>query len=445
MTKADLTAQVTGVLGTRGITPWADLAGDTQARIAAALANPAQPPMACPTTPDEAAALLALAHHQGWRLLFCGSGHQLDWGGLGQGVDLVVSTTALNQVRDFAVGDLTVTVDAGTPLATLQTTLNAQGQCLALDPTYPATSTLGGLMATGDGGALRQRYGTLRDMVIGVEFVRHDGQRAKAGGQVVKNVAGYDMMKLLHGSYGSLGLITQITLRTFPLQAAARTVVLSGEGTALAPLMSAIRASALTPVAWDLLSSGLATVAEAPACPALVLRFQAMAAGVDEQVDRLLTLIQAHPSVTATVLAETEETTLWTQLTAALGQDTITLDQPDPAAALLKVGVLPSTAIEWLVQLEQADPTALARIHLGSGVGLVRLGGDTPTARRVQHLRQWCTAHQGYLLLLRAAKSLKQEIDPWGDVGSTLPLMARLKAQFDPDGRLGPGRYVGGL
>jgi len=442
MIQAELTAQVTDVLGTGGLTPWEDLAGETQARITAALADPAQPPVASPATPDQAAALLELAHRQGWRLLFCGSGHQLDWGGLGHGVDLVVSTAALNQVRAFAVGDLTVTVEAGTPLATLQATLQTQGQCLALDPTYPATSTLGGLMATGDGGALRQRYGTLRDMVIGVEFVRHDGQRAKAGGQVVKNVAGYDMMKLLHGSYGSLGLITQITLRTFPVQAAAQTVVLSGEGTALAPLISAIRASALTPVAWDLVSGGLATVAGASVCPALVLRFQATAAGVDEQVNRLLTLTKNHPAVTATVLADADEAALWTQLTAALGQDAITPDQPDPAAALLKVGVLPNAALAFCDRL---DGASLARIHLGSGAGLVRLAGASLTPERIQQLRQWCTAHQGYLLLLRGPKSLKQQVDPWGNVGTTLPLMARLKAQFDPDGRLCPGRYVGGL
>lgn len=152
-----------------------------------------------PRTQAELAAVMAVAHQQRWRLLVCGHASKLHWGGLTQQIDLVVCTQGLQRVVAHATGDLTVTVEAGLSLAALQAKLAPFRQSVALDPAYAETATLGGLIATRDGGSLRHRYGSLRDMCIGITFIRADGQSAKAGGRVVKNVAGYDLMKLMTG------------------------------------------------------------------------------------------------------------------------------------------------------------------------------------------------------------------------------------------------------
>ena len=181
-----------------------------------------------PNTPEELAAVISYAKQQGLRVLPCGRGSKLHWGGLVDGVNLVISTERLNQVIDHAIGDLTVTAEAGIKFSDLQKMLRKSGQFLAIDPHYPDHATLGGIISTADTGALRHRYNSIRDMILGISFVRSDGQLVKAGGRVVKNVAGYDLMKLLTGAYGTLGIITQVTLRVYPISHAAQTVVLSG-------------------------------------------------------------------------------------------------------------------------------------------------------------------------------------------------------------------------
>ncbi|MEO1070577.1 MAG: FAD-binding oxidoreductase, partial [Cyanobacteria bacterium J06638_6] len=200
-----------------------------------------------PTTEAELAAVMACAHEHRWRVLPSGSGSKLTWGGVGNGVDLVVSTARLNQVIDHAVGDMTLTAQAGVKLSELVPRLAQHDQFLAVDPAYPDRATLGGIVATADTGSLRQRYGGLRDMLIGISFVRYDGAIAKAGGRVVKNVAGYDLMKLMTGSYGTLGIISQLTFRLYPGQDVSKTVATTGSATAVAALVSTLRLSPLTP------------------------------------------------------------------------------------------------------------------------------------------------------------------------------------------------------
>ncbi|XGB40905.1 MAG: FAD-binding oxidoreductase [Nodosilinea sp. LVE1205-7] len=212
------------------------------------------PVLVYPHSEAELAAVMACAHQQQWRILPCGGGSKLNWGGLLKPIDLVVSTARLNQVIDHAVGDMTLTVQAGTRLADLETPLANQQQWLAMDPAYGNLATLGGVVATADLGALRQSYGGVRDRVIGLTWVRHDGQIARAGGRVVKNVAGYDLMKLMTGSYGTLGVISQLTLRLYPVPDTSKTVVVTAAAADLTRLTHQVRSSPLTPVALDLFS-----------------------------------------------------------------------------------------------------------------------------------------------------------------------------------------------
>ncbi|MGB3298752.1 MAG: FAD-binding oxidoreductase, partial [Phormidesmis sp.] len=177
-----------------GIKGWADVEPGQQRLIMSVIASE-QPPdwMALPSTAAELGAVMAIAAKQNWRVLPMGQGSKIGWGGLAEGIDLVVSTARLNRVIDHAVGDFTVTVEPGLKVADLQRVLAEQQQFLAIDPAFEGRATVGGVVATGDTGSLRQRYGGLRDMLIGVQFARYDGELARAGGRVVKNVAGYDL------------------------------------------------------------------------------------------------------------------------------------------------------------------------------------------------------------------------------------------------------------
>ena len=418
------------------------------------VAGPDRPQaIALPQTEAELAQVITTAHQRQWRLLACGSGTKLTWGGLAQGLDLVVSTARLNQVIDHAVGDMTLTAQAGVMVGPLQTQLAAHQQFLAVDPAYPAQATLGGIVATSDTGSLRQRYGGLRDMLIGLSVVRYDGQIAKAGGRVVKNVAGYDLMKLLTGSYGTLGVISQLTFRLYPAQESSKTVLITGPATALKPLIATLRRSPLTPVALDLLSPALVAKLGLADTYGVAVRFQSIAPGVEEQVQRLQALVP--DAVGVTVLAGAEDQNVWPQMGTALLPAQPSPGQPSPGqpqsptpstpTALLKVGVPPSHGLDSLETLVSLAPTALGRIHLGSGLGLVRLWDDPPLDEVMGKLRSRCQAWGGYLTVLEAPKTLKQTLDVWGYSGDALPLMQALKDQFDPHRRLSPGRFVGGL
>ena len=181
------------------------------------LDNPEQILLVTPNNITALAEVVKTAIANKWQLIPSGNGSKLDWGELTTNVDLIVSTQKCDRIIAHAVDDLTVTVEAGITLAQLQAKLKEHNQFLPIDPAFPQEATIGGILATADTGSWRQRYGGIRDLVLGISFVRGDGAIAKAGGKVVKNVAGYDLMKLLIGSYGTLGIITEATFRTYPI------------------------------------------------------------------------------------------------------------------------------------------------------------------------------------------------------------------------------------
>ncbi|QQE66191.1 FAD-binding oxidoreductase [Leptolyngbya sp. BL0902] len=437
---ADLVSTLTALLGAESVTSQGQIAAELGTSLAQVTVDHTLPQaVVYPTSEAQLAAVMACAHQNQWRVLPCGAGSKLTWGSLAQGVDLVVSTARLNQIIDHAVGDMTLTAQAGLTLAELAPKLAAVNQFLPLDPAYPHRATLGGMVATGDAGSLRQRYGGVRDMLIGLSLVRYDGQIAKAGGRVVKNVAGYDLMKLFTGSYGSLGMISQLTFRLFPVQETSKTLVISGNIAEIQTLTAAVRRSSLTPVALDLLSPTLAAALGSPESFTLAARFQSIAPGVEEQLAVLRQLLPAGLAVQE--LAEAEDQAFWHRANDYLFPAETTATTTVKA----KVGLLPTTACDLLTQLQQLAPGHLARIHASSGIGTVCLEATTATPDLLTKLRSICGASQGYLVLLEASPDLKQALGVWGDVGPALALMEAVKAQFDPQHRLSPGRFVGGL
>lgn len=435
-----IATQIETIVGSeKGVCGWENLEVSRQKRILQANAPETHPScIVYPHTQAELAEVIACAHDNNWHVLPCGSGSKLSWGGLVEGVQLVVSTERLNQVIQHAVGDLTVTVEAGTKFAALQDALRRSGQFLALDPAAPDQATIGGIVATADSGSLRQRYGGVRDQLLGITFVRADGQIAKAGGRVVKNVAGYDLMKLFTGSFGTLGIITQVTFRVFPLPEASGTLVLTGTAPAIAQVTTAQRSSALTPTAADLVSTQVVSSLELGKGLGLITRFQSMKESVEKQLAGLLEVGQ-QLGLQGAIYSAGDEAELWQKLREQMGASTT-----EPAITC-KIGVLPGSAVATLSQLDSVAPQqGMGLIHAGSGLGLLRFDSIVKS-QTILEMRSLCQAQGGFLSVLEAPVTVKQQMDVWGYSGNALDLMRRIKQQFDPAHLLSPHRFVGGI
>lgn len=418
---------------------WENIDTSLQKHILEAVSTDTTPScIVYPNTQEELAQIIGCAHQQRWRVLPCGNGSKLSWGGLAKGIDVVISTERLNRVIEHAVGDLTITVEAGAKFADIQPILAKAGQFIALDPAYPQTATIGGIVATADAGSLRQRYGGVRDMLLGISFVRYDGQIAKAGGRVVKNVAGYDLMKLFTGSFGTLGIISQVTFRLYPLPEASQTVVLTGTADAIAQATKTLLASALTPTAVDLRSTQLVANLGLGKGMGLVSRFQSVTESVKEQSTRLLEVGQTL-GLQCSSYEENDESDLWRKLAE---QISVTGTEP---GIICKIGVLPTAAVATLSQLDKiASGQGMGLIHAGSGLGVLRFESEN-AIDDVKKMRSHCQSHSGFLTLLEAPISFKQKLDVWGYSGNALDLMQRIKQQFDPENIFSPHRFVGGI
>jgi glycolate oxidase FAD binding subunit len=426
-------AALTSIVGESGVTLWDAIAPDRQHQIQRSLTpNPAVSAIVYPQSQAELAAVIACAQQNGWGILPSGAGSKLDWGDRVQNVDLVVSTARLNQLIEHAVGDLTVTVEAGMRFADLQATLATAGQFLAIDPMFPQQATIGGIVATADTGSLRQRYNSVRDQLLGLTIVRSDGQLAKAGGRVVKNVAGYDLMKLFTGSYGTLGIISQITFRVYPLPAASQTIILSGEADAIAKATSTLRSSALTPAAADLLSASVVRDLAIGTNFGLAVRFQSIESSVAQQIDRLRQVGETL-GLTSQTIDSAGDAALWEQLRERMSAG------GQAEAITCKIGIKPSESMTLLALLAELAPDAGGQIHTASGLGRLVCAAST-SPDQILKLRSHCEANRGFLSILQAPAALKQQVEVWGYVGNAIDLMHRLKQQFDPQSLFSPHR-----
>ncbi len=415
------------------IRTWDALPEFQQAQLNRSLIHADRVVWVSPSTIEELSEIVSCAHCNQWRILPCGHASKLHWGGTVDSITLVVSTEKLDRLIEHAQGDLTVTAEAGISFAELQATVGRAGQFCAIDPIFRDRATLGGVIATADTGSLRHRYNSIRDMLLGVTFVRYDGEIVKAGGRVVKNVAGYDLMKLLTGSYGTLGILAQATLRVYPIPPVSRSIILSGDPTALEQATQTLLSSALTPVSVDLLSNSITEALGFTSDLSLVVRFQSIAESVDQQIERLAEVGKTLGLTTF----DPADSDLWQRFTDQINSSA----QSD--SIVCKIGVKPSEAVSVLTQISALLPTAEILIHAGSGIG--RLSVKNVRSTQLLQARSLCEASGGYLSVLQASIEFKQQLEVWGYSGNALDLMKRIKAQFDPQTLFSPHRFVGGI
>lgn len=374
-------------------------------------------------------------HRQASRWLPAGLGTRLDWGPPLQvdpsgAAPTVVSTARLDRILEHNPGDFTISVEAGLPLEELQASLAVHGQWLSLDLPWGSPAggggTVGGLVARGLAGGYRQRYLGVRDQLIGLELLRADGVSARAGGRVVKNVAGYDLMRLFTGSWGSLGLITAVSLRTMPLPPQRRGLLLQGALAELAALVRALLRSTLTPERFDWWNADLAAAAGLAAEPALLIGLSSIsAAALDEQV-------AAIGRLTPLPLRSLAAAELAGLLRHALGATAA----PD---WLLRLGVSPDR-LDQLLALPELDGFAVD-LAAGSGLGLAwQPAAAAVPPEQVERLRRHCRRLQGHLTVLRQPAG--GQLPAWEDAPAR-PLIEAIKRQFDPALQLAPGRLPG--
>jgi glycolate oxidase FAD binding subunit len=342
------------------------------------------------------------------RLLVAGAGTAAEWGGAPADVDAVVDITGLDGVIDYQPADMTVAVRAGTPLADLQKVLAEHGQRIALDAARISSgATVGGLVATADGGPARHAYGTLRDMVIGITVVLADGTVARSGGHVIKNVAGYDLAKLFHGSLGTLGVIAEVVLRVYPIPKATRTLAVECAPEEAFGLAGRIVTDALEPVALEWFAGRL------------LARFEGTVDGVARRAAGL-------------------DAAGWREVDGAVWDEVANVALGAPGDTVFRCGTLPSRMPWFAARLaELAGDSATLSSSLGVGVHTVRLrAGDA--AAVLGSLRDEVASAGGSTTAIRRAG----EVPAWGSPPPAVAVMRAVKQQFDPGGRLGGGRFA---
>jgi glycolate oxidase FAD binding subunit len=418
-----------------------------------------------PSCAEEAAEIVRFAATERLGVIACGSRSKLDMGMPPAQWDIALDMTEMQQITHYDAGDLTLSVEVGMRLRTLEGALADKRQFLPLAVPCYETSTVGGAVSSGIDSALRRQYGTARDFLIGAEFVDGKGNLCKSGGRVVKNVTGYDLHKLLIGSLGTLGVITRLNFRTFPLPQASGGYLASFPTMEGALAFRAILEASGLPIAnEETLSPGVASIVAAilrRACAALPALLDspgwcvyASYEGHSTVVQRITHCLEKLGREAGVEKSEILQDSADDQLGGMLREAFEWLRWASPSALLFRI-VLPQIAPRDLAELAKAAKAADLRcellvrataviyfVVLADGESEAALGTLGEVASRVFALAE---SRQGHAIVLHAPESLKTQVNVWGPKRADFPLMQRVKRAFDPQNILAPGRFVGGL
>jgi glycolate oxidase subunit GlcD len=390
-----------------------------------------------PGSIDEISEVMKLASSVGWTVVPVGGGSWFDVDNAIKRTGVILSTRRLNKILEHEPADLIAVSEAGVRLSEFNDTLALNGQWLPLDPPDDGSATIGGVVATGVGGAQQWSYGRPRGSVIGMRVVLADGRIIKAGGRVVKNVAGYDLCKLFTGSYGTLGIIAEVNFKLRPKPARETTVVATGPPAALISRAQSILEAGLFPVATELVSSGVANlldVAIDKGSAALLVRFAGNEKGVEYQTNQaLFHLVQDSETREAEVVAE--DAGLWESLASVPLRSSQNL--------CWRASVLPAGVHGFVDSVRKIIGQGFSSSlwQLGVADGRMRMlsdaeGNREETVKLIQELRAAARLAGGTLIIENADEEISRRVDPWEEIESAKDLMDRIKSQLDPQGIL---------
>jgi len=386
--------------------------------------------VAAPANAQEIAAVLRFATVNRLTVMPSGGGTKLGWGNP-VAPEIELSMKRMCAVREHAWQDMTCTVQAGCAWTVMQDQLKQHGQMVALDPLWPDRATVGGIVACNDSGALRLKYGSLRDLIIGMTVVLADGTIARSGGKVVKNVAGYDIHKLMTGSFGTLGVITEVNFRLHPVEQRAWTwsaLAPNGPGDAhlFAEPLRALMDSQMVPSSVQLRISKNEF--------ALDVRIAGPAECMDEYGTRLRNILGSLPMVG-------RAPSVWHARQRMFD---------NPKAVVLKMSVLPAEMCAIIcAELQQfalGDGPEMRILAQGTGLIMVAFEATRePALALIEKLRARVSPSGGSVVVLQIPDELRNRMDVWGPDRGNLRLMHEIKRRFDPGRVLNPGRFIGNI
>jgi glycolate oxidase FAD binding subunit len=404
-----------------------------------------------PETEEEISSILKYANDNRKKLTVVGGGTKRGFGGLTESADILLSLSNYKGIVEHTVGDMTLTVKAGTPFKELQEYLAQHKQRISLDPVWPLNSTIGGIIASNESGPKRLGYGSSRDVVIGLRLVYPDGSIIRAGGKVVKNVAGYDMNKLFIGSMGTLGILSDVTLKLRPLPKYESLVLLAFPIESLDEIRSFVIKlldSVMEPISLELLNPGLSLrLTGQQNVYTLAIAFEDVESSVRYQ-EEYVKSIQPSNSTMA-VLRQDEAKTFWD------GFYSISPNGAGPAGgdqseAALKIGVVNLDVLKVIKQSHILDESSKITVeaHGGLGHGLCQInlrGTDEDIEHAINQMRQFSESLGGYAIAKHLSFSLRQKFDVWGEKPSHFFLLEGIKTKIDPNRVLNNKRFVGGI
>jgi glycolate oxidase FAD binding subunit len=387
-----------------------------------------------PGTVEEISEVMKLANREGLAVSPRGGGTKMGLGNPPREVDLILSTARMNQVIEHVPGDQIVRVQAGIKLQDLQKKLAEANQMLGVDPPEEG-ATIGGVVAANSSGPRRLRYGTVRDLIIGIKVVLADGTVAKAGGKVVKNVAGYDLSKLFTGSLGTLGVIAEANFRLHPIRESARTVVVEvDDHKKIAAVAQDLTHSSFSQFVLDALE--MRWDGESGVVAAL---FEGIEPAAEAQASTATELLRSHGEVRTLDEGDGEE--FWEDLGRrpwAAGDVGIKISAPPAELTAVLDSVLGASG--------RAGVETRISGHAGTGVTFVGLsGGEDGLVDVVEEVREIWVRRGGSVVVQEAPLSIKSRVDAWGSGGDYLGLTRRVKEKFDPGYTMNPGRFLGGI
>ena len=385
-----------------------------------------------PEDAEDAAAGLRLCDLVPAAVIVWGGGTQMPLGSIPRRYDIAFSTEGMTRLLEYEPADLICRVEAGVRLVDLQATLAAQGQRLPLDPPHPQRATVGGMVAANANGLGRARYGTVRDWVIGIAVAYPSGKVARAGGKVVKNVAGYDLMKLHTGALGTLGVVAEVNFKVQARPEAQATVL--GHFDAALPAIGA--------------ATSLARQYLAPSAAVVIDRHVLWACGLTADWRWTLALklegygreVDAARELAVRSVREAGGRVEGQDIPAAFWDAARDWSAPADEVVLLRV-IMPVGNLPAVVAAIPGEAQTLSQ----PASGIVDLRVPAPTAAIALRGLRAAAGEEGQVVVLSAPASVKPALDIWGPPPPGFPIMRALKQALDPNGILNPGRFVGGI